>query len=380
MSETVLTNARVVLAEREIAGTVVLRDGLVAEVAEGRSGAAGAQDLAGDWLLPGLVELHTDNLERHFTPRPGVSWPPMAATIAHDGEIIMGGITTVYNAVALDDLGEDGPRNRILDDIMAALDRARADDALRAEHRVHLRCEVSKANCVPRIETFIDRDDVGLVSVMDHTPGQRQFVRMDKYYEYYQGKYGLNDAEMERYMAEKTALAAEWSAPNRRAVVAIARRHGVKLASHDDATPEHVAEALADGMAIAEFPTTAEAARASHAGGMAVLMGAPNLVRGGSHSGNVSAAALAEQGVLDILSSDYVPSSLLYAAFRLADEIAGFDLPRAVATVSRNPARAVGLDDRGEIAAGQRADLIRVRRSGDMPVVRAAWRGGTRMA
>ncbi len=150
------------------------------------------------------------------------------------------------------------------------------------------------------------------------------------------------------------------------------------LASHDDTTLEHVAESVADGARIAEFPTTCEAAAASHAAAIAVMMGAPNLVRGGSHSGNVAAEDLARDGTLDILSSDYIPASLILAAFELARRVPGIELPQAIATVTLNPARAVGLDDRGAIAAGKRADLVRVHMSG-IPVVRTVWRGGHRV-
>jgi len=151
------------------------------------------------------------------------------------------------------------------------------------------------------------------------------------------------------------------------------------VASHDDATPEHVQESLGDGAAIAEFPTTVQAAAASHRAGIAVLMGAPNVVRGGSHSGNVAAETLAREGVLDILSSDYVPASLLMGAFDLARRIEGYGLAAALRTVTLHPARAAGMTDRGQIAAGLRADLVRIRVVRDLPVVREVYRGGQRV-
>ncbi|HCK18352.1 MAG TPA: phosphonate metabolism protein PhnM, partial [Thalassospira sp.] len=159
-----------------------------------------------------------------------------------------------------------------------------------------------------------------------------------------------------------------------------AHAKGLALASHDDATEAHVAEAVADKMTVAEFPTTLEAAKASHEGGLGVMMGGPNLVRGGSHSGNVAAGDLAKQGYLDIISSDYVPHSLLHGAMKLFDEFEGYDLPRAIRTVSLNPATQVGLDDRGEIALGKRGDLIRVHHSPHHPIVRGVWREGLRVS
>jgi alpha-D-ribose 1-methylphosphonate 5-triphosphate diphosphatase len=162
-------------------------------------------------------------------------------------------------------------------------------------------------------------------------------------------------------------------------VLALAARLGTRIASHDDATEAHVEEAIADGVSIAEFPTTREAAEAAHRNGIAVLMGAPNIVRGKSHSGNISAAEVAASGHLDVLSSDYVPSSLLPAVFRLAGSTPGMTLPRAMRMVTLNPARAAGLDDRGAIEPRRRADLVQVRLSDGIPVVRRVWREGRRV-
>src|SRR5690606_17262767 len=165
----------------------------------------------------------------------------------------------------------------------------------------------------------------------------------------------------------------------RKTIVEACRQRNLSVASHDDATPEHAEESAEYGMSIAEFPTTVEAATVSHQLGLKVLMGAPNIVRGGSHSGNVAAADLATQGVLDILSSDYYPSSMLQAARRLTDEVEGYDLPRAVRAISLAPARAAGLDDRGEIRVGLRADLVRVHSHEKQFVVDQVWRSGRRV-
>jgi alpha-D-ribose 1-methylphosphonate 5-triphosphate diphosphatase len=250
----------------------------------------------------------------------------------------------------------------------------------RSEHLLHLRCEVSYPQMPEMLAGMIDNPRVRLVSVMDHTPGQRQFVNPEKYRVYYKGRNGFNDAELDAYLDKALERGQRHSAGNRRAVVELCAGRGMPMASHDDATAEHVAEALADGMVVAEFPTTIEAARLSRAGGMKVVMGGPNLIRGGSHSGNISAGTLAEGGLLDIVSSDYVPNSLLESAFKLAGDFPRIDLPSAVAAVSKTPAEAVGLNDRGAIAAGRRADLVRVRVIDGQPVVRTVWRCGTRVA
>ncbi len=250
---------------------------------------------------------------------------------------------------------------------------------MRADHRLHLRCEVCAEQVIEQTERLLDRHAVSLVSLMDHTPGARQFVDLGAWRTYYGGKSGLPDAELDRFMQMKQALFVSNYARHRPALVALARSRSIVTASHDDATHEHVEESIADGAAIAEFPTTLEAAAASHRAGIAVLMGAPNVVRGGSHSGNIATEMLAREGLLDILSSDYVPSSLLMGAFDLARRIERYGLPAALNSVTLHPARSTGLTDRGQIAAGLRADLIRIRVAQDLPVVREVYRVGRRV-
>jgi alpha-D-ribose 1-methylphosphonate 5-triphosphate diphosphatase len=384
MSQTadlLLTNARVVLADRVIEpGWVAVVDGLIAEIGEGRAPERG-DDLAGDLLLPGLVELHTDHIEAHYVPRPKVFWDPVAAVVSYDGQIATCGITTVLDSLRVwrEDGAEevDGQALTLADAIAAARDA----DLLRVDHQLHLRCEVPMPDVVEEALELIDRPNVRLLSLMDHTPGQRQFRDEEKLRTYYRGKKGgMTDAELDVLFARRLEYQAAHAATNYRQLVDLAHGRAIPLASHDDTTLDHVHEAIRDRVAVAEFPTTVEAAAALHAGGIRVLMGAPNLVRGGSHAGNVATAELAEAGVLDILSSDYVPSSLLMAALRLPQAAPRIDLPAAVRTVTKTPAEAIGLTDRGEIARGKRADLIRVRSVNDIAAVRSVWRNGHRVA
>jgi alpha-D-ribose 1-methylphosphonate 5-triphosphate diphosphatase len=377
MTENQFRNARIVLAGEIVEGSLRATDGIIASVDAG--GSVG-EDLGGDFLIPGLVELHTDHLENHYHPRPNVYWPAMAALQAHDAQIAGSGITTVFDALRIGSDPEVPDLDKQAEQLLTAIEEGDADGRLRAEHFVHLRCELPSSDVAEHFEQFCEHPMVRLASVMDHTPGQRQFQSMAHFNAYYQGRLRLSDEELKRFTDGRLALQAQYAGVNRREILKRGKAHGIAFASHDDATLEHVDESVSDGVAIAEFPTTLVAAEASHKAGLAVLMGAPNVVRGGSHSGNISATDLARAGFLDVLSSDYVPFALLQAPFILADKVETITLPDAIAMVSRNPARAASLDDRGEIAVGKRADLVRVRVMGNTPVVKGVWRQGQRVS
>lgn len=380
-TETCLANAMLVRPGEAFTGSLLLRDGRIAAIDTGGSVPYGAIDCEGDLVMPGLVELHTDNLERHIEPRPKVNWPHGPAIIAHDAELAGVGITTVFDALRVGSVvskakGNYGEYARALADEILGL---RAEGALRISHFLHLRAEMCSETLVEEMAKFGPDDRVGIVSLMDHTPGQRQFRNLTSLRHYVMGKHGYSLDEFEAHVAGQKALSARNGALHEATAVAEARRYGAVLASHDDTTAGDVARSHAHGATFAEFPTTIEAAAACRAAGIAVMMGAPNLIRGGSHSGNVAAQALAEADLLDIVSSDYVPSALLTAALMLGD-IWG-DLPRAVATVTRAPAAAAGLADRGHLDPGARADVIRVKRlSGNAAAVRGTWVQGRRVA
>lgn len=380
-SELLLTNARIVLADHTIErGWVSAVGGVIAEFGEGRAPAPG-EDLEGDLLLPGLVELHTDHIEAHYVPRPKVFWNPVAAVVSYDGQIATSGITTVLDSLRVwREEGAEGVEGQA-ETLADAIAAAKSADLLRADHFLHLRCEVPMPEVVAEASELINRTSVRLLSLMDHTPGQRQFRDSAKLRTYYRGKNGaLTDSDLDALFAKRRRYQANHAATNYRRLVELAQAHSIPLASHDDTTLDHVEEAIRDKVAVAEFPTTMEAAKALHKAGISVLMGAPNLVRGRSHAGNVATAELAEAGALGILSSDYVPSSLLLAALHLPRVVPAIDLASAVRTVTRTPAHAVGLHDRGEISPGKRADLIRVRTQECAAAVRSVWRCGRRVA
>ncbi|MEM6549604.1 MAG: alpha-D-ribose 1-methylphosphonate 5-triphosphate diphosphatase [Pseudomonadota bacterium] len=376
----IFANARMVLAGEVVTGSLVVAEGRIVDMDLGTGSVSGAVDLGGALLTPGLVELHTDNLEKHLRPRPGVIWPGAAAVIAHDGEVASTGITTVFDAIRVGTLTQRSAGHESLRYARGAADhiaRLMATGVLRADHFLHLRAELCSNTVLEEMDEFAGEAMVRIVSIMDHTPGQRQFADEVKYRHYYQGKHGFSDAEMDAFITANKHLFAEVGAAHEAGVVSRAKALGAVLASHDDTTQAHVARSVEIAVDFAEFPTTLAAARACREAGIPVMMGAPNILRGGSHSGNVAAMELAEAGLLDILSSDYAPSSLLMAAMQIGVELG--DLPGAVAMVTRTPARAVGLADRGEIAIGQRADLLTVADLDGVSVVTGVWSAGRKV-
>ena len=379
MTETILANAMLVLPEGVMPGHLLLREGRIAEIGTGRAVPKGALDCEGDLLAPGLIELHTDNLERHIEPRPKVAWPHTDAIIAHDAELCSVGITTVFDALRVGSIGTSARSDyrEYARDLADEILQMRARDGFRISHYLHLRAEICSETLLEELAKFGPEDRVGIVSLMDHTPGARQFRDLSKLRDYVRKKHGLSETEFLAHVEQEKALKARHGAVHEAGAVAAARRLGAALASHDDTTPEHVVTSQAHGVRFAEFPTTFEAAQACRAHGIAVMMGAPNLIRGGSHSGNVAAQALAEADLLDILSSDYVPGALLSAALLLGD-IWG-DVARGLSTVTAAPAQAVGLTDRGRIAPGLRADLIRAHRIERTAALRGVWVRGRRV-
>ena len=380
MADLILKNANIVLKDRVVHGSIEIRDGIITSVDEGKCMLPEAIDCEEDYVIPGLIELHTDNIERHLMPRPKSYWPIDAAIHNHDRELASVGITTVFNAICVGDVNARSLRLQVLEELCSGVLKQQSSGTLKIDHYIHLRCEISHGELLSLLDPLINLDRIKLMSVMDHTPGQRQFVDVSRYADYYQGKFGMTDDELETFMNERRADQEKYSLSNRQAVVERAQKFNIALASHDDATKEHVDEAIDDKIVIAEFPTTLEAAKASHDAGLAVLMGGPNIVRGQSHSGNISARDLAGHGLLDIISSDYVPSSLLYSAIILSDKVEGISLPDAVNMVTSIPAKAIGMEDRGEIKAGKKADILRFRKTDGAPILFDVWRDGAKIA
>ncbi|WP_017667323.1 alpha-D-ribose 1-methylphosphonate 5-triphosphate diphosphatase [Sandarakinorhabdus sp. AAP62] len=378
---TTLFSRQIVTPDAVVCGHVRIDGAHIAAVTPAAAPQADAIDLGDDLLIAGLVDIHTDNLEKHYQPRPGALWDALGAALAHDGQCITAGITTVFDSLSLHGAKDGLNRKDALGPMIAAMDAAGDEGLLRAEHLLHLRCEVTNPELLALMEPHLDNPRLKLLSLMDHTPGQRQTANKDRFRQELE-RSGVSGEEMATILATRTAWRDQAAAPkNRAGVVAHAREFGIALMSHDDENEVHVEESHDDGCVAAEFPVSLAAARRARELGLLNVMGGPNFVRGGSHSGNLSARDCAAAGLLDILSSDYVPLSMLRAAFQLTEAPFGWSLSEALATVTVNPARIAGLTDRGLIAPGRRADLVQVHRAGGgWPVPRSVWVKGRRVA
>lgn len=355
-----LADFRVVTPDAVIEhGSVRIEAGRIAEIAQTPvPGAAMAGD--GLLLLPGFVDMHGDMVEREVEPRPNVRMPMELGLRDLDRRLAAAGVTTAYAAVSFNPSSAYG-HIRHFDNTSAIIRALKAmGDVLKVDHRVHARFEITFPDALRVVEGLIAEGAVDLVSLTDHTPGQGQYRDIEAHVARIARDKGLSQAEAQgevsRRIATKQSTAGDMAA-TLRAISETCRAHGVPLASHDDDTVEKVALMQALGAGISEFPVTVEAAAEARARGLATAMGAPNALRGMSYSGNLSARDAHGAGLLDIMASDYHPSALLPAVLELAkadpDGLAG-----STRLATLNPARALGLIDRGAIAPGMLADLL----------------------
>ena len=368
-----LTGARVVL-ENEVLpeAAVLIADGHIVAI-DPSSGSAGAKeiDLRGHILMPGMIDLHCDALEKEAEPRPGVHFPFDFACAQADKRNAAAGITTVYHALSF--ANELGIRNNTTAAELARAVHAWQQHAL-VDNRVHARYEITDATAPATLNEMLGNDEIHLMSFMDHTPGQGQFKSVEAYRTYQARNYEQDDAEFEVLLAEKLAQGGGAGA-RMEALAQAARALGIPIASHDDDRPEKIDLMLPLGVSLSEFPINLETAQAARAAGLATLFGAPNILRGKSQSGSMRALDAVIEGVADCLCGDYSPAALLPAVLQLP-ELACIELHEAVALVTCNAARAVGLHDRGVIASGKRADLLAVRHLGGLPQAARVWSSG----
>ena len=380
MQEKIYTNYRLLLPDEEILGTIAIKDGIISDIQPGI--VSQGQNGDGNYLMPGLIELHTDNLEKCISPRPSVRFPFELAAVNHDRDLISSGITTVCDAISIGDVTpkDDSLRIHHYAATIDAVVEGQAAGRFCTDHLLHLRCEIGYEHLYDIIEPYAEHPLLAIISLMDHTPGQRQFVNIQKYKQYYTNKHGVPEAKMDEFVAMRLNNQRLHAINNRRALVELSQKKNISLASHDDATVDHVREAIAEGVVLAEFPTTINAAKEAHSNGLLVLMGAPNVVLGGSHSGNVSALELIELGLVDIISSDYVPRSLIQAMFIISEQ-ANKPLHEVIKLFTINPAKAINLDRKiGSLEIGKQADFITVHNDGVVPRILSVYKQGDRVA
>ena len=374
---TYLTRAQIVLADQTLSdSSVLVEDGVIAAIEPGAApGGVDEVDLRGAWLMPGLIDLHCDALEKEVEPRPDVFFPIDFAVAQADRRNGAAGITTVFHALSFA-TEELGVRNSDFAAEIARLVRGHAPHAL-VDNRIHCRYEITDESGLPAILTLVEENAARLVSVMDHTPGQGQFKDVASYRTYLGRTYGKSREQADALIEAKFGRA-KGAYERIGTLSAAARARGITFASHDDDTVGRVDAMHRFGATISEFPVTLEAAHAAKNHGMVTVFGAPNLLRGKSQSGSVRAHDAILAGVADCLCSDYSPASLLAAIFRLP-ETAGIPLFEAVRLATRNPAMAAGLTDRGEIAPGKRADLVIAVNQGEWPATEAVYVAGRKV-
>ena len=368
-----LTGAQVVLENETLQDAAVLIEGGNI-VAINPSGSAGAKeiDLRGHILMPGMIDLHCDALEKEAEPRPGVHFPFNFACAQADKRNAAAGITTVYHALSFAN-AELGVRNNNTAAELARAVHAWQEHAL-IDNRVHARYEITDPTALERLNDLLAHSEIHLMSFMDHTPGQGQFKSIDAYRNFQANTYKKDAAEFETLLAEKL-VQGEGAVARMEQLAQTARALGVPLASHDDDRPEKIDVVKALGVTVSEFPINLETAQTARAAGLATLFGAPNILRGKSQSGSMRALDAVIEGVADCLCGDYSPAALLPAVLQLPS-LANIPLHEAVALVTCNPARAIGLNDRGVIATGMRADLLAVRHLGGLPQAARVWSSG----
>lgn len=374
--ELLITDVHVVFPDRvEDMGWVYLVNGRIAETGTGPVSSAGRRVLKGygGYLLPGLVDIHCDAVEKAIQPRPNVSLPLELACRELERQLAAAGITTMFHSISFS-AGEGVRSNELAANLARHLAAMNQSSHL-IRNLVHLRYEISNIECLDLMGNLISEGVGGLLSFMDHTPGQGQYRTVDQYIKYAKKTYWLNERECTELVEQKVRDRQRVKSENLRWLAAQARARNVGLASHDDDSPAQVDVMCELGVQLAEFPVNLITARYARSQGLHVCVGAPNLLRGGSHENNLGAAEAINSGSANILCSDYHPPALIHAVFHLAAN--GFSLPAAVGLASLQPARAVGLaDELGSVAVGKRADLILVKLSGGRPVVLATLVGG----
>jgi alpha-D-ribose 1-methylphosphonate 5-triphosphate diphosphatase len=364
-TETIYTNFRLVLPDGECLGTLVSRNGKISDIQPGRS--VHGRDGEGAYLSPGLIDLHTDNIGQCLEPRYGASWPITSALLIHDRALASGGITTVCDSINVGDVNPFAARAVPPESVVRSICDSQAARRFVVDHRIHLRFEMSCPDAISMAGRHLDNKSLGVVTIMDKTHGERP-EDVERFLEYYIKTHRMSRPEAEQLTRSIQSRYQQYGELNRRALTKLCRDRAVPFGTHDNSTSEQIRRAAEEGVTVAEFPTTIAAARTARSLGLHLLFGAPNVVIGRSHKGNLSAIEMAKLGLLDVLVSDYVPGSLIESLFIIVRML---ELPvyEVFKLATESPAKLLGLSDRGSLVAGNRADIIGIRMVDQYPTL-----------
>ena len=365
-------NARIVTKQGVVEGTLVIEDGMITELLPNGKQESVAYDddvidAEGCYVMPGIIDMHSDALEKEIQPRPNTFFPLHMSFFELEKKLAGCGVTTIYHSLSLAD-GVGVRDDEMVVNIINHIINLREERAM-INHRVHLRYEVTNLPGLDTVRNLIDSSHIDLLSIMDHTPGQGQFTEKESYENYLVKTYGIRDDEL-KIMIDKLKSSAkliQWDQIHD--LVQQAIQHEIVVASHDDDTEAKIDQMIEFGVTISEFPINLTAAKYSHQHNLLVCVGSPNLVRGLSHSNNMKAVEAIKAGYSQAICSDYLPSSILPAVFMLHEQ-EHIPLHQAVAMVTSNPAEALGIGDKvGSIAIGKVADLVFVKQHNGYPLV-----------
>ena len=372
-------NAQIILPDKVVRGHILIEGHKISEVAENSFPSVKCYsdttviDAEGCYVMPGMIDLHSDAIEKEIQPRPNTLFPINMSFYELEKKLAVSGITTMYHSLSLSD--EWGVRNTdMVINIINSINRLKQTRSM-INHKIHLRYELTFLTGVSVLEGLIRDKSIDFMSYMDHTPGQGQFKDAEALKDFTIQSYGKNEREVEDSMDKIIENQARIDWLKLISLAKIAKSKGIRLASHDDDTRGKIDKLLAYEGTVSEFPINLETAVYARSKGIHVCVGAPNIIRGKSHSNNMKAIDAITNNAADIVCSDYLPSAMLPAVFHLTKE--GINLTEAVKMVTLNPAKALGIDSEvGTVEVGKCADLIFVEMHQDYPILRKTLVGG----
>ena len=356
MTETILTNARIVCPDREVNGTLVLENGCIADILP--RNVPGGTDLQGAILIPGVIDIHSDYLERELSPRPTAKIPIELALHVMDMRALSSGLTTVATAARIAEDPDEGPEPRRSglrgDGVKLAKTFEQLTPEMRVHHLIHIRWNTNFEPQDALFDELLQLNTIGNLVFNDDAPGQRQFRDLEALIQQRATRRNISPEVARQEIEERKLRAGKL---NNRMQVKARLAGKVSIGSHDDTTVEQVLEAFDSGATLSEMPCTIEAARKAKELGMMVCMGAPNYFRGGSHCGNLACHEALAENLVDIICSDYHFPSMLASLVRMVEE--GMTLSAATNLFTLNPAGHLRIGDRtGSIEVGKQADLV----------------------